>query len=143
VQDDPAAERLHAVLQAGQATAPGQAGAADVAALDGRAVTGHVLRYLRDGAATTAPEIRVLPGDNLLWISPGRINTAVTPPRGRLLSWPRHHIRVPTVTIRQNHTTLSRRRLPWPASPGRVFRIPSSLLADATAKNGPVTVDIA
>jgi thioredoxin reductase len=116
---------------------------ADIAALDGRAVTGHVLRYLRDGAASTALEIRVLPGDNLLWISPGRINTAVTPPRGRLLSWPRHHIRVPTVTIRQNHTTLSRRRLPWPASPGRVFRIPSSLLADATAKNGPVTVDIA
>jgi hypothetical protein len=52
-------------------------------------------------------------------------------------------IRVPTITIRQNHTTLTRRRLPWPASPGRVFRIPSSLLATGTAKNGPVTVDIA
>jgi hypothetical protein len=81
--------------------------------------------------------------DPLLWISPGRINPAVTPPRARLLSWPRHHIRVPTVTIRQDRTTLTRRRLPWPVSPGRVSRIPSSLLAGATAKNGPVTVDIA
>lgn len=116
---------------------------ADVASLDGRAVTGHVLRYLREGATIMAPEIRVLPGDNLLWISPGRINTAVTPPRGRLLSWPRHHIRAPTVTIGQNHTILTRRRLAWSASPGRVFRIPSALLATATAKDGPVTVDIA
>ena len=55
----------------------------------------------------------MLPGDNLLWISPGRINTAVTPPRGVAAVWPRLHIRVPTVTIRQDHTTLTRRRLPW------------------------------
>jgi hypothetical protein len=117
---------------------------ADVAALDGRAVTSHVLRYLCDGAAaSTATEIRVIPGDNLLWISPGRINAAVIPPRARLLSWPRHHIRVPTVTIRQDHTTLTRRRLPWPASPGRVFRIPFSLLATTTPESGPVTVDVA
>jgi hypothetical protein len=34
VQDDPAAERLHAVLQAGQASAPGQVGAAAGAVAD-------------------------------------------------------------------------------------------------------------
>jgi thioredoxin reductase len=117
---------------------------ADVAALDGRAVAAHVLRYLSDGAtASPSGETRVLPGDNLLWISPGRLNTAAAPPRGRLLAWPHHLIRLPTITIRQDHTTLTRRRLPWPASPGRVFRIPSSLLATATPENGPVTIDVA
>src|SRR6201996_5468283 len=37
VQDDPAAERLHAVFQAGQAAAPGQAGAAGAVVADGDA----------------------------------------------------------------------------------------------------------
>jgi hypothetical protein len=44
VKDDPAAECLHAVLQAGQATAAGQAGTADavVADRDAPEVTGDL-----------------------------------------------------------------------------------------------------
>jgi thioredoxin reductase len=115
---------------------------ADIAALDGRAVTSHVLNYLRQGATSAElAETRVMPGKNLLWISPGRINKAVTPPRGRLLSWPQHHIAAPTVTVRQNGATVASRRLPWPASPGRVFRIPSSLVS-AAGGGGPVTIDV-
>jgi hypothetical protein len=29
--------------------------------------------------------------------------------------------------VTQNRRTLAERRLPWPAAPGRVFRIPSGL----------------
>lgn len=115
---------------------------ADIAALDGRAVTDHVLRHLRGGTPSAQPAgTRILPGHNLLWISPGRIGNGITPPRGRLLSWPRHSIAVPTVTLRQDGATLARRRLPWPASPGRVFRIPYTL-ASTVPDGGPVTVDV-
>ena len=47
-----------------------------------------------------------------------------------------------TLTVRQGETTVARRRLPWPASPGRVFRLPSALLAGARPENGPVTIDV-
>jgi NADH dehydrogenase FAD-containing subunit len=115
---------------------------ADVAALDGRAVARYVLHYLNEGASAVSAQTRVVPGENLLWISPGRISSFAAPPRGRLLSWPRRRVSAPTVTVRQNGTTLVSRRLPWPASPGRVFRIPSSLLNSATG-GATVTVDIA
>jgi len=116
---------------------------ADVAALDGRAVAEHALRYLSDHpTAASARQFRVLPGDNLRWLSPGRIDPAIAPPRNRILSWPTRQIRMPTVTIRQDGRTIARRHLSWPASPGRVFRIPVSLLAGASVEAGPVRVDI-
>ncbi len=116
---------------------------ADVAALDGRAVAPHVLAYLQNGAARVAGSgPRVLPGEHLKWISPGILNLDARPPRGRLLSWPRRQILLPTVTVTQDSTTIARRRIPWPASPGRVFRIPSGMLEGATARGGPITVDI-
>jgi hypothetical protein len=115
---------------------------ADVAALDGRAVAEHALRYLSDPAAASARQFRVLPGDNLRWLSPGRIDPAIAPPRNRILSWPTRQISIPTVTTRQDGRTIARRRLSWPASPGRVFRIPVSLLAGASVEAGPVRVDI-
>lgn len=114
---------------------------ADVAALDGHAVADHVLRYLNEGASAGPAETRIVPGENLLWISPGRINKLVTPPRGRLLSWPRRHVSMPTVTVRQNGTTLASRRLAWPASPGRAFRIPFSLVSGVTGAV-PITIDV-
>jgi thioredoxin reductase len=116
---------------------------ADVAALDGRAVAEHVLRFLAGGATVDpAAQLRVLPGHNLLWISPGRVDSATAPPRRRILSWPRELIRTPTVTVRQGDVVLAARRVPWPASPGRVFRIPSSLISAAKADHGPLRVDV-
>ena len=117
---------------------------ADVAALDGRAVATHVLAHLHGdyGADRATPQIRVLPGENLRWVSPGRLAAASSPPRDLILSWPRRRLRFPTVTAVQNGATVHRRRLAWPASPGRVFRIPYSLLADANPVGGPVTIGI-
>jgi thioredoxin reductase len=114
---------------------------ADVAALDGRAVAQHVLAHLH-GQPRAAAGPRILPGSRLKWISPGSLNPGVRPPRGRLLSWPHSHTNFPTVTVTQDGRRLARRRLPWPASPGRVFRIPSSMVARANSDGGAITIDI-
>lgn len=115
---------------------------ADIAALDGRAVAGLVLDYLRNPFAGAARGPRILPGPGLKWITPGILNPATDPPRRRLLAWPRRHTALPTVTVTQNDEIRIRRRLPWPASPGRVLRIPSSLLARVDPDGDAVTVDL-
>lgn len=116
---------------------------ADVAALDGRAVAGSVLRYLEFGSrARPQSEIRLLPGQNLRWLSPGRVDRATVPPRNRLLAWPQAAIGLPVVVVRQDGRPIAERRLRWPASPGRVLRIPADVLAAATQYRGPVTVDL-
>ena len=114
---------------------------ADVAALDGRSVATHVLAHLRH-QLSGASGPRITPGTNLKWISPGILDPATTPPRKRLLCWPRLHITIPTVTITQNRQPVAQRRLPWPASPGRIFRIPASMLDHVHRDRGEITVDI-
>lgn len=114
---------------------------ADVAALDGRAVAEYVLAHLH-GQPTAAAGARILPGKHLKWVSPGIFNPAAQPPRGRLLAWPQTHCNRPTVTITQGGRKLARRRLLWPASPGRVFRIPSSMLAAADGTGDTITIDL-
>ena len=48
----------------------------------------------------------------------------------------------PEVTVRQDGRVIARKTLPWPASPGRVFRVPSDVLDDADPRGGPVTVSV-
>jgi thioredoxin reductase len=116
---------------------------ADVAALDGAAVAQHVIAQLGAGQAHSIPAgPRVLPGANLRWVTPGVVDVDAGPPRGRLLAWPQRQISLPTVTVSQDGTVLTRRRMPWPASPGRVFRIPASVLRDVNASGGAVTVSV-
>lgn len=117
---------------------------ADVAAIDGRAVAAQVLAYLRgeNRADVATPKVRVLPGENLRWVSPGRLSPLASPPRDRILAWPCRHLRFPTVTVVQDGSTIRRRRLSWSASPGRVFRIPYSVLGSVSPVGGPVTIDI-
>jgi thioredoxin reductase len=114
---------------------------ADIAALDGRTVARHVLAHLHH-ETTGAGGPRITPGPNLKWVSPGILHPTTTPPRNRLLSWPRLHINIPTVTVAQDGLRISRRRIAWPASPGRVFRIPASMLAGTHSDGGTITVDI-
>ena len=114
---------------------------ADVAALDGRAVAEHVLRYLeRDGHDAAERGLRVEAGSGLKWVTPSILIPGVEPARGRLLAWPHRLTLWPTVTIRNGDTTIGRRRLPWPASPGRVFRIPSAFVSAAKG-SGTITID--
>jgi thioredoxin reductase len=115
---------------------------ADVAALDGRAVAEHVLSHLeRDGHDQAEHGTRIESGRGLKWITPSILVPGVEPPRGRLLAWPHRPILLPTVTIRDSGSTIARRRLPWPASPGRVFRIPTAILPTARC-GGTVTIDV-
>lgn len=117
---------------------------ADIAALDGSFVADEVDRYLDVGTRNDAPGVRLLPGPALRWLSPGLLRPgAGSPPRRRLLAWTDHLVRFPKVTVTQQGRVVVSKRLPWPASPGRVFRIPAGLLDHIDPNGGEVVVDIA
>jgi hypothetical protein len=108
----------------------------------GRAVARHILEHVRAFEGPPAGGPRVLAGANLKSITPGILSRGAAPPRGRFLAWPTESIRLPTVTVAQNGETLRRQVLPWPAAPGRVYRIPSSLVVLRNLGVNPITVDI-
>lgn len=117
---------------------------ADIAALDGIFVAAAVDRYLCGDLTEGAGGVRIRPGGALRWISPGLLGSdASAPPRGRLLAWTDEQVRLPKVTVTQSGRVTASRRLPWPSTPGRVFRIPSSVLRGVDPNGGDVVVDIA
>lgn len=115
---------------------------ADVAALDGRHVAGQVQAYL-DGARARPDAARIVAAAPLRWVSPNLLRAgAPAPARGRLLLWSSELVPRPTVTVAQDGREIAARRLAWPASPGRVFRVPSTLLERADPRGGDVTVGL-
>ena len=115
---------------------------ADIAALDGRHVAGPVRDFL-NGTRGTSDGVRLRVDGPLRWISPGVVRPGDgPPPRNRLLTWTDTLVRVPRVVARQDGRVIGRRTLPWPASPGRVFRIPSGILDDVDPHGGEVTVSL-
>jgi thioredoxin reductase len=115
---------------------------ADAAALDGRHVADHVVAHL-GGRPRSSGGVRLLAEPPLRWVSPAILCPGVAaPPRGRLLAWTDTLVRFPTVTVRQDGVVLARRRLPWAASPGRIFRIPASVVAAADPDGGTVTLSL-
>lgn len=116
---------------------------ADVAALDGRHVVRHVLACL-GGTSTGAGAIPLRAGAPFRWVSPGLVRPgAGAPPRRRILLWADERRAVARVVVTQDGREIARRTLPWPVSPGRVFRVPSSLLSGADPRGGPITVSLA
>lgn len=112
----------------------------DVAALDGRRVVQSVEEWLT-GKVTTTSATAITPGGSLQWIAPGLLGeTTDRPSRSRYLGWVSDYSRFPLVTVRQGGRTLASRRLWWPAVPGRLFRIPASLLRSARSDGGDVSV---
>jgi thioredoxin reductase len=104
---------------------------ADIAALDGRHVAAQVRRWLRT-RQTPGPGVTLTADPPLRWIAPQILRPGdPAPARRRLLAWPDAYVPVPYVQVIQDGKVLASRRLPWPAAPGRVFRIPSSLLTRA------------
>ncbi|MGW6501463.1 NAD(P)/FAD-dependent oxidoreductase [Nonomuraea angiospora] len=111
---------------------------ADVAALDGRHVAAAVLRHLA-GDPVPGGGVPLVAEAPLRWVAPQLVRPGGPPPsRGRLLLWADAFRTLPRVTATQDGRVLGRVRLPWPAAPGRVFRVPFSLVADADPAGGPV-----
>ncbi|BCW44902.1 FAD-dependent oxidoreductase [Arthrobacter sp. StoSoilB5] len=116
---------------------------ADVAALDGAAVAGHVVKYLK-GERAKGDGIRLSAEAPLRWISPSKLHrNDSAPPRGRLLLWSDSYVAFPQVVLRQQGRVIARKRLPWPAAPGRVFRVPSDVLHGIDWEAGPVSIALA
>ena len=113
---------------------------ADVAALEGRHVAGQVAAYL-GGKRPAAQGVRLEVDPPLRWIAPGIIRPGdPNPARNRLLVWTDELVRRPEVTVIQDGRLIARDRVRWPASPGRIFRVPASVLAGVDLAGGPVTL---
>lgn len=115
---------------------------ADVAALDGRHVAHQVVAYLN---GRQAPEhgVRLTVDQPLLWVAPGIIRPHdPAPARHRLLFWTDELVRRPKVVATQEGTVIGRKTLPWAASPGRVFRVPSTILDGLDPGAGTVTLSL-
>jgi len=116
---------------------------ADIAALDGAHVA-HTVRDFLNGAPTIAKGVRLQVESPLRWISPGILRPYDRgPARNRLLLWTDTLVRIPRIRVRQDGQVIATRTLPWPASPGRVFRIPSSVLEGVDFADGSVTISLA
>ncbi len=114
---------------------------ADGAALDGRHVTDGVLAHLA-GTAPAAATVEVVAAAPFRWVTPQRLVAGIAPPRDHLLLWPDAYQRLPVVRAVQGGRVLARRRLPWPAAPGRIFRVPADLVTAATIGSGPVELGL-
>ena len=115
---------------------------ADIAAIDGRHVASHVCAYL-NGYRGAADGVRIEAAAPLRWIAPSLLRPdGPAPARHRLLTWTDELVRVPKVVARQSGRVVGRTTLPWPAAPGRVFRIPSSILEGHHPGEGSVTISL-
>ncbi len=115
---------------------------ADVAALDGRHVAAQVADFL-DGRLRSTDCVRLVAGSGLEWVAPGILRAGDPPAaRGRLLLWPMTYRRVARLTARQGSRVVGRKVLPWPAAPGRILRVPWSLLAGVEISAGDVILEI-
>lgn len=115
---------------------------ADIAAIDGAHVAGSVIAWL-DGRSPPAEQVRLLADAPFRWVSPEIFRPGdPAPARRRLLLWSDRYVPFPRVVLRQAGKVVARRRLWWPAAPGRVFRVPASLLASIDPEDGPVRIGV-
>jgi len=115
---------------------------ADVAALDGRHVADAVRRWFGGGAAAVpAPGVDLVADAPLTWVAPSVVRPGDgVPARSRLLLWTDERRLAARVSVSQSGREIARRTLPWPAVPGRVLRVPASVLDEVRADAGPVHV---
>ncbi|GAA4057143.1 NAD(P)/FAD-dependent oxidoreductase [Actinomadura miaoliensis] len=116
---------------------------ADIAALDGAHVAASVLDHLAGRERPAGDPVRILAESPLRWISPMTHRPGgCGPARGRLLAWVDEYVPFPRVVVAQNGRPIAERRLPWPAAPGRMFRIPSDLLDAADPAAGDIRISL-
>lgn len=118
---------------------------ADVAALDGRAVAGSVLRHLA-GPNGTASSGRLVPlrvSEPLAWVAPNLVSAAAPPPpRGRFILWSSAVVPSPAVTVVQDGRVLHQREWSRALLPGRPRYLPSDWLTSVDDSGGPVRVRV-
>jgi thioredoxin reductase len=116
---------------------------ADIAALDGVHVA-HAVRDYLNGTRTITEGVRLQVESPLRWISPGILRPHDrAPARNRVLLWTDTLVRIPRIRVYQDGQVIATKTLPWPASPGRVFRIPADVLSGADFAGGSVTISLA
>jgi hypothetical protein len=116
---------------------------ADGAALDGRHVAGAVSRWLTS-RVQPPKSVRIRTEGPFRWVAPQLVSSeGGAAARGDLLFWVDEYRRLPKLRAVQDGRTLAVKRTPWPAAPGRVYRAPWSLVADADPAGGDVTVSFA
>jgi len=59
-----------------------------------------------------------------------------------VLAWPAQYRPLPRVVVEQGGVVVAARRLPWPAAPGRVFRLPWDLFSGVEPGADDVTVGL-
>jgi thioredoxin reductase len=120
---------------------------ADIAALDGRHVAAQIRQWLHTRHTPgPGPGVALIADPPLRWIAPQILRPGdPAPARHRLLAWSDAYVPVPHIQATEEGTILASRHLPWPAAPGRVFRIPSSLLTrtGALPEEGTIHVTLA
>jgi Thioredoxin reductase len=115
---------------------------ADNAALDGRQVAASVRSWLAD-RNDPPPGVPVEPSGALTWVAPGLVRPgAPEPVHGRLVGWVSEYRRFPRVVATQRGKVIGTVRTPWPAAPGRIFRIPNAVLASVDPAVGPVKLSL-
>jgi thioredoxin reductase len=113
---------------------------ADIAALDGAHVASSVLSHLRE-PQVAREGLEIIAAAPFRWVTPSIMRPGDSaPPRGRLLLWSDEFRQSPSVLVQQADRTVAAQRLPWPAAPGRVFRLPWRVMRDVSADDGPVTI---
>jgi thioredoxin reductase len=116
---------------------------ADIAALDGVHVA-HAVRDYLNGTRTVTEGVRLQVESPLRWISPGILRPHDrAPARNRVLLWTDTLVRIPRIRVLQDGQVIATKTLPWPASPGRVFRIPADVLNAVDFAGGSVTISLA
>jgi NADPH-dependent 2,4-dienoyl-CoA reductase/sulfur reductase-like enzyme len=129
------------VFAAGNLTHP--VDTADVAALSGAHAARNILAALDAPRRELPHGVRLSVTAPLRWVSPGVLRPGdPMPARGRLVLWCDAHVAAPHVEVRQDGRLLTSRRVPWPASPGRAFRLPATALEGVDRTGGEVTIGL-
>lgn len=116
---------------------------ADVAALGGKHTASSVAEFLRGDARPWETGVRITANAPFRWVSPGWWHPGFAPARNRVLAWVEEERPFPAKVIaRQDGQVIGTQRLPWPAAPGRVFRMPWSLFAGARSDGGPISLEL-
>ena len=113
---------------------------ADGAALDGRRVGAVVQSWLQDRRHSAAG-VRLRADAPLRWVTPQLI-PADDHPREDLRLWVDEYVRIPKLLAVQDNRTIGSTRTLWPAAPGRIYRVPWTLVSDADPTGGEVTISL-